>query len=160
MSTKIYRTGAKGALLDIYEQAISDFKNAVQHIPDTALFKIIKTPVIDKNCESIQAILTHVVYAGFGYANSINQLKFPESRRPEKKFNLTIKEYLEDLTNVFVYTENIFNEIEEDELQQHNNVLKIKTGWGQLYDTEQLMEHAIVHLLRHQLQLEKLNKTN
>ena len=108
MSTKIYRTGAKGALLDIYEQAISDFKNAVQHIPDTALFKIIKTPVIDKNCESIQAILTHVVYAGFGYANSINQLKFPESRRPEKKFNLTIKEYLEDLTNVFLYIENVF----------------------------------------------------
>ena len=85
METKIYRTGAKGALLDIYEQAISDLKNEVQHIQDAALFTIIKTPVIDKNCESIQAILTHVVYAGFGYASSINQLKFPKSRRPEKK---------------------------------------------------------------------------
>ena len=103
MSTRIYRTGAKGSLLDIYEQAISDLKKVVQHIPDAALCTIIKAPVFDKNCESIQIILTHVVYAGFSYASSINQLKFPESKRPEKKFNSTVKAYLEDLTNVYIY---------------------------------------------------------
>lgn len=158
MSIKIYRQGATGALLDIYEQAMSDFKDLVQQLPDAALFTIIKAPVFDKNCESIQAILTHVVYAGFGYACSIHRLKYPETGRPERKFNLTVKEYLKDLTSVFIYTENIFREIEEKELQEHNNASKIKTGWGQLYDTEQLMEHAIVHLLRHQLQIEKIIK--
>lgn len=158
MEKKIYRPRAKGALLDIYEQAMTDFKNTIQNIPDSALSVIINIPTFDKNCESIQAILTHVVYAGFGYAYSIHHLKFPESKRPERKFNLTIKEYLEDLTNVFLYTENIFKEVKEEDLQEHNNALKIKTGWCQLYDIEQLMEHAIVHLLRHQLQIEKLKR--
>jgi hypothetical protein len=29
------------------------------------------------------------------------------------------------------------------------------TGWGQHYDIEQMMEHAIVHVLRHRRQVEK-----
>ena len=50
---KKYRTGAKRALLDIYEQAICDLKNMVQHIPDANLFTFIKTTSIDTNCELI-----------------------------------------------------------------------------------------------------------
>ena len=34
---KIYRQGAVGALLDIYEQAILDFKKVIEDIPDGAL---------------------------------------------------------------------------------------------------------------------------
>ena len=91
MSTKIYRTGAKGSLLDIYEQAISDLKKVVQHIPDAALCTIIKAPVFDKNCESIQTILTHVVYAGFGYASSINQLNFLKASALKKSLIQLLK---------------------------------------------------------------------
>jgi hypothetical protein len=32
------------------------------------------------------------------------------------------------------------------------------TSWGQLYDIEQLMEHAIVHVLRHRRQIEQYKK--
>ena len=31
----------------------------------------------------------------------------------------------------------------------------IKTEWGQEYDFEQLLEHAIVHILRHRRQIER-----
>ncbi|HUQ34137.1 MAG TPA: hypothetical protein VM095_18595, partial [Pyrinomonadaceae bacterium] len=31
----------------------------------------------------------------------------------------------------------------------------IKTRWGAVYDAEGLLEHAIVHLLRHRRQIEK-----
>ncbi len=31
----------------------------------------------------------------------------------------------------------------------------IKAGWGPTYDVEQLLEHAIVHVLRHRRQIEK-----
>ena len=48
-----------------------------------------------------------------------------------------------------------FSEINDDELEQFDDALKIKTGWGQLYDIEQLTEHAIVHILRHRRQIEK-----
>lgn len=32
---------------------------------------------------------------------------------------------------------------------------KILVRWGQLYDVEQLFEHAIVHILRHRRQIER-----
>jgi hypothetical protein len=31
----------------------------------------------------------------------------------------------------------------------------INSGWGVTYDAEQLLEHAIVHVLRHRRQIEK-----
>lgn len=32
---------------------------------------------------------------------------------------------------------------------------KIFTSWNQVYDIEQVTEHAIVHILRHRRQIEK-----
>jgi hypothetical protein len=31
----------------------------------------------------------------------------------------------------------------------------IRSSWGVVYDLEQLLEHAIVHVLRHRRQIEK-----
>lgn len=154
--TKKYRQGAVGALLDIYEQAISDFKKAIEDISDNSLTIIIDSQTTDENCKSIQTILSHVVSSGFGYATSIYNLKEHNIKRQDKIFHLTIKEYLQDLTNVFTFTENVFKEIQDTELEQFDNSLKIKTGWGQLYDIEQMTEHAIVHILRHRRQIEKI----
>jgi hypothetical protein len=155
-----YRQGAVGALLDVYEQAISAFKKTIEDIPDNSLTTIVDPQTTDENCKSIQAILSHVVSSGFGYATSIHNLKGHNTNRPSKAFHLTIKEYLEDLTNVFVYTENIFKEIKDDELEQFENSLKIKTGWGQFYDIEQLTEHAIVHVLRHKRQVDRIKRNH
>lgn len=150
------RQGAVGALLDIYEQAISDLKNVIQSIPDNALTIIIDEKTTNEDCKSIQTILSHVVSSGYSYATSIHNLKGNNAKRPDKIFHLTISEYLNDLTNVFTYTESIFKEIKDDELEQFDDSLKIKTGWGQLYDIEQITEHAIVHILRHKRQIEKI----
>lgn len=156
--TNIYRQGAVGALLDIYEQTISDFKKVIEGIPDNALPIIIDPQTTDENCKSIQTILSHVVHSGYGYATSIHNLKGYNNTRPDKTYHLTIKEYLEDLTNIFTYTENIFKEIRDNELEQFDNSLKIKTSWGQLYDIEQMTEHAIVHILRHKRQVDKIKR--
>ena len=82
-------------------------------------------------------------------------LKGKPQTRPGKIFRLTIREYQDDLTDMFKFTENIFGEFKDEELEQFDNALKIKTGWGQFYDVEQLTEHAIVHILRHRRQIEK-----
>ena len=65
---------------------------------------------------------------------------------------------MEDLTKVFAYTENVFKEIKDNELEQFDNALKIQTTWGQSYDIEQITEHAIVHILRHKRQLYKIKQ--
>lgn len=154
----MYRQGAVGALLDIYEQAISDLKETIKDVPDDALTNIIDTQTTDENCRSIQTILSHVVSSGYGYATSIHNLRGNIIERPDKTFRSTIKEYAEDITNVFTYTENILKEIKDNELEQTDNSLKIKTTWGQWYDIEQMMEHAIVHILRHKRQIDKIKR--
>jgi len=153
--TKIYRTGAVGALLDEYERSISELKQVIADIPDPTLTVIVDPDTSDEDCRSFQTILSHVVHSGYGYATSIHNSKVHKTVRPAKTYHLTIKEYLDDLTSLFTFTENIFAEIKNNELEQFDDALKIKTGWGQLYDIEQLTEHAIVHILRHRRQIEK-----
>ncbi len=152
----MYRPGAIGALLDIYKQAIDELKQVIADIPDDALNLIIDHQTQDENCKSIQAILSHVVSSSHGYATSIYNLKGHNIKRQQNIFRLTIKEYLQDLDIAFTFTEKVFNGIQDPELRQLDNSLKIKTGWGQLYDIEQMMEHAIVHILRHKKQIEKI----
>ena len=151
----MYRQGATGALLDIYEQAIRDFKKVIEDLSDDVLTMHIDAHTTDENCKSLQTILSHVVSSGYSYAIYIHNLKEHQTERPEKTFHETTKEYLEDLDQVFSYTESVFKDIKDHELEQFDDAKKIMTSWGQLYDIEQLMEHAIVHILRHQRQIEK-----
>lgn len=154
--TKKYRPGAVGALLDIYENVISDLKKLIAGIPDSALTTLIDPTTTDENCKSLQAILSHVVHSGFGYATSIHNLGRHKIDRPPKIFHTAIEKYTADLTRIFTFTENVFKEIKDHELEQADNSLKIKSNWGQLYDIEQMTEHAIVHILRHTRQIERL----
>lgn len=150
------RKGAVGALLDVYEQTFIDFKKAIENIPDNALTIITDSETTDENCRSIQTILSHVVNSSYGYATSIHNLKGHDLKRKDKVYHLTIKEYLQDLTDAFSFTEKVFTEIKDSELEEYDNSLKMKVSWGQYYDIEQLTEHAIVHILRHQRQIEKI----
>ncbi|HEY5122872.1 MAG TPA: hypothetical protein VIK14_03975, partial [Ignavibacteria bacterium] len=43
-------------------------------------------------------------------------------------------------------------------IEQTDNSKKMNVGWGQQYDIEQLLEHAIVHILRHRRQIENFIK--
>lgn len=154
-----YRSGAIGALLDEYERAISDLKNVIRKIPDAFLVTIIDRDTSDENCRTIQAILSHVVHAGYGYATSIyNNHTKGKATRPDKAYRPTVQAYLQDLDNMLAFTEKIFAGIKDTELEQNDNSLKILTSWGQQYDIEQLMEHAIVHILRHRRQIKRFLK--
>ncbi len=155
---KTFRQGAIGALLDEYERAISDLEIVIAPIPDHALTIILDPLTADENCRSVQTILSHVIHSGYGYAVSIQNLKGQDMQRPGKTFHLTVPEYLDDLSNVFLFTEKVFRDIKDNELEQPDNLLKIKSGWGQSYDIEQMTEHAIVHVLRHRRQIEKFKQ--
>jgi uncharacterized damage-inducible protein DinB len=151
-----FRKGAVGALLDEYERVIDELKKLIEPIPDKDLTLILDPNTPDENGKSLQRILTHVVYAGFGYATNIHNSKGHQLARPDKTYHLMVPEYIGDLNDVFSFTEKVFRDIGDDELSQYEASLKIKTHWGQSYDIEQLTEHAIVHILRHRRQLERL----
>ena len=143
-------------MLDEYEKAIAELVKTIAAVPDRALTIITDPDTSDENCSSLQTILTHVIHAGYGYATSIQNLRWHKVERPAKTFHATINDYTKGIASMFSFTEDVFKEIEDDELEQNDNALKIKTGWGQLYDIEQLTEHAIVHILRHRRQIEKI----
>lgn len=152
------RTGAIGALLDIYEKAIEDFKAVIKDISATDLIVTTDAETLDDNCRSIQNILTHVVYAGLGYATFIQNLKGDNLTRPDRTYHTSVENYIHDLSSVFTYTENVLSHFTNEEIEEHDDALKIKTGWGQSYDAEQMMEHAIVHIFRHKRQIENIRR--
>ncbi|MBB6498336.1 DinB family protein [Pedobacter cryoconitis] len=150
-----YRTGAKGALLDEYEKAIAELIDCIASVSDKNLIAVVDETTTDPDCKSIQAILAHVVRSAYSYAIYIEHLKGGSSVRPEKQYYSLADEYIKDLNEAFEFTQGVFNEIKNNELEEFDSAKKISTAWGQCYDIEQLMEHAIVHILRHRRQIEK-----
>lgn len=156
--TKTFRQGAIGALLDEYEKAIADLKEVITTIPDEVLTVIVDPHTADENCRSVQTILSHVVSSAYGYATSIYNLKGHPLKRPDKTFHVTVQAYIEDLTNAFDFTVKVLHRFSDNELEEFDDELKIKAGWGQVYDVEQMAEHAIVHVLRHRRQIERIKQ--
>ncbi|SDM19648.1 DinB family protein [Catalinimonas alkaloidigena] len=156
--TKLNRKGAVGALLDVYEQTLEDFRAVIGEIPDEALTIVVDPHTTDENCRSVQRILAHVVHAGYGYATSIHNQRGAHVSRPEKTCHTTLRAYQEELTDMFAYTVRVFEGLPDHALRQVEEAQKIRTGWKQTYDIEQLTEHAIVHLLRHGRQLERIKR--
>ena len=153
--TKKFRPGAVGAILDEYEKVIAELQHVLTDISDEALMKIVDEKAIDENCRSIQTILSHVIRSGYAYSIYIRNLAGNKMERPETLPHFRIKEYQKELDEVFIFTLETFANIKDHQLEQLDNTKKIITSWGQLYDIEQIMEHAIVHILRHRRQIEK-----
>ena len=156
--------GAVTALLDIYKNTLVLLKESIATVSSEKLTRIIDANTSDDNCRSLQTILAHVVNSGYSYAISIYNSKGNNEIRPAKLFNTDVISFQHDLDKMFAYTIFVFEGIYDTDLEIYEEANKMKTGWGQYYDIEQLMEHAIVHVLRHQRQintiLKNLDNTN
>jgi uncharacterized damage-inducible protein DinB len=152
--TKSYRKGAVGALMDEYERAALELKMLVEEIPPAEFERILDNQTGDEDCRSVQTIISHVVRAGYGYADYIRHLFSISSARPANKV-LKQSESLKELESMIEYTiETLDGKWEmSDEVIERTTIHSL---WGVKYDLEQLLEHAIVHVLRHRRQIEKL----
>ena len=156
MKSQQYRAnGAKGALLDEYERALNDLKQVIADIQPNELVAIADSETDDPDCHSIQTVLTHVVRSAFGYATYIRQHHGEEIDFPKGKTCDTVAEYAEGLDAAFSFTEKTFESYPDIQLEVFEPEQKMLVRWGQRYDAEQLMEHAIVHVLRHRRQIER-----
>ena len=147
--------GAIGALLDEYERVVLEMQEVISRISTEELIAIVDEETKDADCRSIQTILTHVVRAGFCYVIEIRNFLGEEVDFAERKLLNTASEYQEALGRMFQYNEKLFEDYPDLKIEENDPQKKIKVRWGQLYDVEQLFEHAIVHVLRHRRQIER-----
>ncbi len=147
--------GAIGALLDEYERAVKDLKKTLKTVSDTELTTAVAANATDTDCISIQTILTHVVRSGHGYATYIRQ-KQGEKVTFRKRIVLnSVKAYCQALDEMFAANVQLFADYPNLPTEEYDVNKKIVVAWGQIYDIEQLLEHAIVHILRHRRQIER-----
>jgi uncharacterized damage-inducible protein DinB len=153
---KIFRDqGAIGALLDEYEKALTELKEVLRRISEEELRRVIDPMAADEDCRSIQTILTHVVAAGYNYAICIRKHQGEDLAYQEKVALDGIEEYLAALDAMFAYNVQLFADYPDLVMEVLDNDQKMLTRWGQTTDPDQLMEHAIVHILRHRRQIER-----
>lgn len=148
-----YREGAIGALMDEYERAVWELRRLVERIADTDALRVVDATTEDEDCRSVQTVMSHVVNAGYGYADLLRREFSVPSTRPPKAL-LSPREYVEQLDAVLAYTaETLEGRWRMTDKEIMGTV--INSGWGPRYDAEQLLEHAVVHVLRHRRQIEK-----
>ena len=147
------RTGLLGALIDEYERALEEFIIVCTEISENDFFRVEKT---NDRFKSIQDIIKHVCRAGFAYADFIREIRKMEVNSPNDfiGYPTIIKD---DLRKMFDYTVDTVNGLYH--LTEPEVYAMIIPVWGEdKYHLEQLLEHAIVHILRHRRQIEKILK--
>jgi len=148
-----YRPGAIGSLLDEYERATQDLKKTLESVDEQTYSEIADAETKNEDCRSIETIMNHIVRAGHWYIKYIREsLSMVSSSVENKKFPKD--EIPGELDKVLAETVAIFGG-KWDEINEKMMSVYIDSGWGVRYNIDQMMEHAIVHILRHRRQIEK-----
>jgi len=153
---KKYRdNGAIGALLDEYERAVNELKKVISSISTNELITKVDHTTKDPDCISIQTILSHVVRAGYTYITEIRKHLGEELAYTQKELLQSTDDYANALDKMFESNIKMLDDYPDMQIEEHSNDKKMVVRWGQSYDIEQLLEHAIVHILRHRRQIER-----
>lgn len=150
-----YRKGGIGAVMDEYERAVADLKNLVGNISETDFVKIVDTDTKDDDCRSVQTIVSHVTNSGYGYANYVRDWFAIPKSSPERRL-ISQNDFSMELDKMLAYTIETLQdkwEFTDDEIMK----VKMIVRWGPQYDLEQLLEHAVIHILRHRRQIGKFS---
>ena len=140
--------------MDEYERAAVEFKGLIGRVSGGDYLRILDPDTRNEDCRSMQTIATHVVWSGYSYADSIRALFTTAPASPPERL-LPHADALPAIDRMLDYTVETLDgrwEMSEAEIMG----TAIDSRWGQRYDLEQLLEHAIVHVLRHRRQIERL----
>ena len=150
-----YRKGAIGALMDEYERAAIELKTLVENVSKENYVRIADAETKDADCRSIQTMMNHVVHSGYGYANGIRR-KFSIPHEPigQERKQIPPSEIGNEIDKVLAYTVETLDgkwEMSYDEMEKI--VIMRKENFTE--NIEQLLEHAVLHILRHRRQVDK-----
>jgi uncharacterized damage-inducible protein DinB len=147
------KNGMVVALMEEYKKSTIELKRILETLSQTDFEQIRDAETKDDDCRSIQTVTFHVVQSGYTYANYVNQL-----------FDVAWSEYNTkiDSPEIGIFEINKMLDFSEQALnllhakpQKQIEAYSIKSRWGVTYTLEQLICHAIVHILRHRRQIEK-----
>lgn len=141
--------------MDEYERATNELKSILENIGEENYVKIIDTETEDADCRSIQTMLNHVVHAGYGYANAIRRYySIPHKPLGDERPNIAKADIIVELDKMLKYTDETLDGKWEMSYEEMAKVL-IKRKGDFSEDIEQLLEHAVMHILRHRRQVDK-----
>ncbi len=150
-SLEEFRVGAIGSILDEYKRAMAELRFVLENIDAEDYKRIVEGE--SEHCHSIEVIMNHVVRAGYGYSNYIREalslevLPIADKQIPQNEIGAEIE-------GMMTYCYETFESDPPITDEQVENVYFV-TRWDIKYNIDQLMEHAIVHVLRHRRQIEK-----
>lgn len=141
------------ALMDEYYRSAIDLKKILSEINDVDFEKIRDHKTEDPDCKSVQTVVSHILNSGYtyiNYINSVSEIECLEYNNVIVNSSMSIRELDKMLNYTHTSLKNILH-FENKEIE----TWKFETRWNVIYDFEQLMAHAIVHILRHRRQIEK-----
>lgn len=154
-SLKDYRKGGIGALMDEYERAAFELKSLLENVSEDDYVKIVDAETEDSDCHSMQAIVNHVIHAGYGYANSIRRhFSVPHTPLGDERPQISKSEIDNQLEKMLDYTIETLEGKWEMSYEEMNKLIIFRTEKF-TENIEQLLEHAVMHILRHRRQIEK-----
>jgi uncharacterized damage-inducible protein DinB len=150
-----YRKGAVGALMDEYERAALELKALVESVGEEDYERVADAETKDADCHSIKTIMNHVVHAGYGYANAVRRkIAMPHEPLGAERRQIPQAEIGDEIDKVLAYTaETLDGMWEMSYAEQDAFIISRKDGFSE--NLEQLLEHAVLHVLRHRRQIEK-----
>ena len=154
-SLEDYRKGAVGALMDEYERAALELKSLVGNVGGEDYERLADAETKDADCRSIRTTMNHVVHAGYGYANAIRRkISMPFEPLGDERKQIAKREIGDEIDKFLAYTvETLDGRWEMSYAELDKFVIERKGDFSE--NLEQLLEHAVLHILRHRRQIEK-----
>lgn len=152
------RPGPFGAILDEYARAAEDLCKTVEALPIETWLE--QRPSKDPDTGSIQAIAAHCVNSAYSYSNYIRKARNSE---PDNSGRVTIadlptpEQLRPNLERALHHSEATLDGLFDAD-DKTILAMSFQVVWGPTYDPESVLEHGIVHLLRHRRQIERWNR--
>ncbi len=153
MKPTVRRPGALGALMDELDRAVADLVQIIGPLTQVAYDVVRDRETEDEDCRSIRTVAGHVVRSGHGYAERLRGSLGLPYVTPEFQVGtpLDAVHELQAMAGALAGTFEGRWDLPWDVVFS----ARITARSGRIYDMEQLIEHAIVHVLRHRRQIER-----
>jgi hypothetical protein len=140
--------------MDEYARATEDFCSVVEAVPGDLFLRERESK--DSETVSIQSVCAHTVVSAYGYAIYIRRAR-GLSRWDRPPFETVKAAEPAGVRPLFVEPIRLTEESVAGltDTAEVLDPLRFQVRWGPTYDPEMLLEHAIVHLLRHRRQIER-----
>ncbi|MBK8232691.1 MAG: DinB family protein [Candidatus Eisenbacteria bacterium] len=148
------RPGMWGALMDEYARAAEDFLRVAEAITKEQWDEPRASE--DPDGVSLRKLCAHVILAARGYSAYIRKARGIADQDPRAAFVPpdSPSDLRTCLTAALHWTEDgLEGFYEKGEAALEGTAFQVR--WGPTYDPEMILEHGIVHLLRHRRQIER-----